>query len=86
MSQRAYARLIEQYGYPLYIYEEAAIAEQLSLMRETFPDFRIVYSLKTNPHAPLCRFMAEQGTGADAASSYEVDVAAAAGFPPEAIY
>ncbi|HML87632.1 MAG TPA: hypothetical protein PKA28_04215 [Methylomusa anaerophila] len=38
------------------------------------------YSLKTNPHPPICRFMSRAGLGADAASAGEVRKAVDAGF------
>jgi diaminopimelate decarboxylase len=86
MAHKTYSQLADEYGCPFYIYEEAAIAERLALLRDTFPDFGVLYSVKTNPHGPVCRFMAGQGIGADAASSYEVERALEAGFPMDAIY
>ena len=86
MPKESYSQLARQYGYPFYLYEEERIAEQLSLLRRTFPDFRVLYSIKTNPHPAVCAFLAEQGTGADAASSHEVQKALDAGFSPDAIY
>ena len=86
MPKESWSRLAEQYGYPFYLYEEESIADQLSLLRRTFPDFRVLYSIKTNPHPAVCAFLAETGTGADAASSYEVRKALGAGFPADEIY
>lgn len=86
MDAPSYQHLTEKYGYPLYVYEETRIAAQLALLRETFPGFLPLYSLKTNPHHAVCRFLAESGMGADAASSREVRKALAAGFSPERIF
>jgi len=79
------ADLGAEYGYPFYLYEEERIAAQLSRLREALPDFGILYSLKTNPHTAICRFMSGSGAGADAASGAEVQKALAAGFAPENI-
>ena len=81
-----YSALLDRYGSPLYLYREQVLAEQLSLLRKTFPDFSLLYSLKANPHPAISRFMAGCGIGIDAASSYEVKKALEAGVPPERIY
>jgi diaminopimelate decarboxylase len=86
MRTESYSELVRRYGYPFYLYEEESVAGQLALLRRTFPDFRVLYSIKTNPHPAVCAFLAEQGTGADAASSYEVRKALDAGFLPDRIY
>lgn len=80
-----HVELSAKYGYPFYIYEESAIRAQLERLRQTLPDFKILYSVKTNPHPAILRFMAENGVGADAASAGEVERAAAAGMPREQI-
>ena len=75
-------RLAEQYGVPYYLYDESVIAAQWRLLRESLPDFRILYSIKTNPHPDICRAMRNAGAGADAASAGEVQRALAVGFAP----
>jgi len=78
--------LLTKYGYPLYLYEETRVAAQLARLQASLPDFGVLYSVKTNPHPAICRFMSNNGTGADAASGAEVDHALAAGFPADKIY
>lgn len=80
------AELIATYGYPVYIYDEKRIAAQLDRLRENLPDFDVLYSVKTNPHPAICRFMNGNGAGADAASAAEVKHALATGFPAGKIY
>ncbi len=82
----SFSRLADEYGCPFYLYEETAIAAQLAVLRGTFPNFSVLYSVKTNPHPAVCRCLAANGLGADAASSYEVRRALAAGFAPERIF
>lgn len=86
MRQNMYSRLAERFGYPFYLYDETTVAAHLAVLRETFPDFRILYSVKTNPHPAVLRFMAENGVGADAASSYEVQAALDAGMTRDGIF
>ena len=75
-----------EHGYPFYLYKETRIAAQLDRLRQALPDFGILYSLKTNPHMAICRFMSRNGVGADAASGAEVQTSLAAGFAPENIF
>lgn len=78
--------LADQYGCPYYLYEEEIIARQLDLLRAALPDFQILYSVKTNPHPAIIRYLAAGGVGADAASSYEVERALAGGMAPGRIF
>ena len=73
-------------GAPFYIYDGKVISEQAAVLRRTFPDFRILFSVKANPFPPLLRKMASLGIGADAASPQEVALALEAGMPAEDIY
>ena len=80
------SRLAEQYGAPFFLYDESVIAAQWRLLSEALPDFDILYSIKTNPHLDICRFMRARGAGIDAASAGEVQKALAAGFAPRDIF
>ncbi len=74
--------LTAEYGYPLYVYEEKAMAAQLAALQAALPGFTLLYSVKTNPHPAVCAFMRRSGVGADAASAAEVDKAERAGMVP----
>lgn len=86
MQRDTYSDLAGIFGYPFYIYEENSIAARLTLLREIFPGFEVLYSVKTNPHPAILRFMAANGAGADAASANEVNAAFAAGFRQDMIF
>jgi diaminopimelate decarboxylase len=73
-------KLVACKGFPLYVYEEEVIAKQVATIKEALPDFEIFYSIKTNPNSQICRFMSQQGLGADAASAEEVHKAVYFGF------
>lgn len=60
--------LLEQHGFPLYIYDGEAISGQISLLKQIFQGFEILYSMKANSNADLCRFIITQDLGIDAAS------------------
>lgn len=69
-----------EHGAPFYMYDGKIISEQASILKETFPDFGILFSVKANPFPPVLQKMAALGIGADAASAREVDLALEAGM------
>lgn len=77
--------LAEQFGTPLYVYDAEVVRGQYRRLREHLPQFEIFYSLKANGSLALARILAAQGAGAEIASSGELVLAQAAGFPPEKI-
>ena len=74
------------HGTPFYLYDGRSISAQADILRNAFPDFTLLFSVKANPFPPVLKKMAALGIGADAASAKEVDLAAAAGIPAENIY
>ena len=71
---------------PFYIYDLDAVAERAERVRRAFPDFRLLYSLKANPHPAIVALMAARGAGADTASANETLLAAGRGIPAGMIY
>ncbi|WP_458407841.1 hypothetical protein [Anaerotignum sp.] len=69
-----------EHGAPFYIYDGKVISEQASILKNTFPGFGILFSIKANPFMPVLKKMASLGIGADAASAKEVDLAIDAGM------
>ncbi|WML34410.1 hypothetical protein [Clostridium sp. OS1-26] len=78
-------KLMTQYGESFYIYDESVISRQVKTLSENFPQFEFLYSVKTNPFAPIVNFVASKGFGADAASAEEVIIGQKAGIPYEKI-
>lgn len=72
--------IVEEYGFPLYLYEEDIILRQISILKEGLPCFDTFFSIKANPNINICRCMSREGIGADAASAGEVVKAGEAGF------
>lgn len=77
--------LMDEYNRSFYIYDEEIIERQIDTLLEKFPEFEFLYSVKTNPFAPVVNFVASKGFGADAASSEEVIIGERAGLPYEKI-
>ncbi len=75
-----------EYPAPFYIYDGKVISKQASILHETFPGFRFLFSVKANPFLPVLKKIASLGIGADAASAKEVALALKAGIPAVNIY
>lgn len=71
---------------PFYLYNGQILREQAALLRQTFPDFSVLFSVKANPFPPILQKIASLGIGADAASAGEVALALDAGISAENIY
>lgn len=78
--------LADQVGTPLYVYSSASMRARYAALRSALsPRFGIFYAVKANPHVAVCARFAELGAGAEVASGPELEIALAAGFPPERI-
>ncbi len=79
------SRIAERYGTPFYLYHGEMIVDRVRRVREAL-GVEVSYSVKANPNLGLCQLIArERQAGAEVASSGELVVARAAGFPPENI-
>lgn len=79
--------LAEEFGTPLYVYDEQIIRSQFRLLHGAFPDPRpdIHYAMKANSNPAILRILQEEGAWIDAVSAGEVRLARSAGFPAERI-
>jgi diaminopimelate decarboxylase len=72
--------LVGQYGTPVYLYSQAVMAASWQQLRHVFPEpFRILYSMKANPHPAILSFFLERGAGIEIASAGELHGARQAG-------
>jgi diaminopimelate decarboxylase len=76
------AKLVEQYGTPLYLYSGDLMRERAATLHAAFPEFEILYSLKSNPSPSVCRLLSELGFEAGVSSEREIDLAHASGYAP----
>ena len=83
--------LAEQYGTPLYLYDEARIRHNcrvyLDAVKEAFgSDAKVMYASKAASFKQLYRIVKEEGLGVDVVSCGEIYTAQLAGFPLENAY
>jgi diaminopimelate decarboxylase len=74
-------------GTPLYVYSASTIATRYQAIDEAFRSYphSLHYALKANSTLGIARLLRGLGSGADANSGGEIDVALRAGFIPEQI-
>jgi diaminopimelate decarboxylase len=74
-------------GTPLYVYSREAIAERYRAIDQAFGGYAhaIHYALKANSTLAIARLLSELGSGADANSIWEIELARKAGFEPPSI-
>ena len=71
---------------PCYLYEYDIMKAQVETLRQTFPQYDLLYSIKANPFPPVVRALAGLGLGADAASAPEVLLSRRCGMAKENIF
>ena len=71
---------------PCYLYEYDVMKAQLETLRQTFPQYDLLYSIKANPFPPVVRALAALGLGADAASAPEVLLSRKCGMAKKDIF
>ncbi|MGH9204682.1 MAG: diaminopimelate decarboxylase family protein, partial [Vicinamibacterales bacterium] len=74
-------------GTPCYVYSAAAIRDAYTRLETAFGEYphAIHYALKANSSLAIVRLLKELGSGIDANSMGEVDIALRCGFAPEQI-
>ena len=81
---RAITQLASRFGTPLYVYSQRLLQQAWNTLRATYPSsFRILYSMKANPHRDFLQFFLALGSGIEIASAGELRAAVAAGAAPE---
>lgn len=80
-------KLLEKYGSPLYVYNEAILRKSCRDMKNLVPaeGFTADYSIKANSNLHILKIVREEGLEADAMSPGEIHVLMEAGFRPDQI-
>ena len=82
--------LAEEFGTPLYIFDEQALRQKCAEFRNEFgkryPDTAIVYAGKAFVNRALAVILKEEGLGLDVVSGGELSIARSVDFPMEKIY
>ncbi len=82
--------LADEFGTPLYIFDEQALRQKCAEFRNEFgrryPDMAIVYAGKAFVNRALAVLLKEEGLGLDVVSGGELSIARSVDFPMEKIY
>jgi diaminopimelate decarboxylase len=80
--------LIEEYGSPLYVYNEGILREKCREMRNLlkYDKFSVSFYAKANSNFHILKIVREEGLNVDAMSPGEIYVQLEAGFKPEQIF
>ncbi|MER7395920.1 diaminopimelate decarboxylase [Streptomyces sp. NPDC000151] len=79
------AAAAERFGTPLYLLDEHDVRARCRTYAQAFPDADILYAAKAFLCRAMARWVAEEGLGLDVCSAGELELAVAAGVPPERI-
>jgi diaminopimelate decarboxylase len=84
------ADLAQQFGTPLYVFDEATLRSQCRGYTETlaaaYPDSLAIYACKAFINSALARILDQEGMGLDVVSGGELFVAHKSGFPMHKVY
>ena len=82
--------LAEQYGTPLYVYDEVGLRRQIRRftegLRERWPNSEVLFASKSFPAVGMYRLAQEEGLSVDVAGGGELQMALAAGVDPARIH
>ena len=75
-GQTSPAELVQEYGTPLYVYNEKILRERCREMKNLvkYPNFAVNYSAKANSNLHFLRIVREEGLVVDAMSLGEIAV------------
>lgn len=81
--------IVEEYGTPVYVYDELTLRSAMRQFREAFaavlPTSRVVYAGKAFLSVAIVKMLVEEGLGLDVVSGGELHVGLTAGMPAERI-
>ena len=81
--------LVEQYGSPLYVYDEESIRKSCQQYKEAFSAYKntsVLFASKAFMTQTMCAILQEEGLGLDVVSGGEIYTAFSACFPMERCY
>ena len=82
--------LVEQFGTPLHVMDEAGLRRQIRRfidgLRDRWPNSEVLYASKSLPAVGMYRVAQEEGLSVDVAGGGEIKLALAAGVSPERLH
>jgi diaminopimelate decarboxylase len=87
LSNTTLLEAADQFGTPLYVYDDARIRHQYGVLKQSFSRFdnRVFYACKALTNVNILRIIREEDGGVDCVSINEVKLALTAGFKPDQI-
>jgi len=88
IETKVFERAAEEFGTPVFIYDEKKIRSQINRLWISFRAYqpvKILYAIKANFNPYLLKILKEEGVGVDAVSPGEIAEVVKAGFSPENI-
>lgn len=87
MEQAQLLAIAEEFGTPVYVYDEAVIIQQYKRLKKAFgkQTVKLHYAMKALSNVNILQTLKKQGAGLDAVSIEEVYLGIRAGFSPEEI-
>ena len=87
ISTEVFERVGEEFGTPVFVYEEGKIRSQLRCLEESidYQPKRIFYAVKANFNPYILEILKEEGVGIDAVSPGEIALSLKVGFLPKDI-
>ncbi|MFJ9979455.1 diaminopimelate decarboxylase [Streptomyces cyaneofuscatus] len=77
------ADIADRFDTPAYVLDEDEVRTRCRTYRAAFPDADVLYAAKAFLSRAMVRWIEEEGLGLDVCSAGELELAHAAGFPPE---
>ncbi|MFF3095407.1 diaminopimelate decarboxylase [Streptomyces cyaneofuscatus] len=75
--------IADRFDTPAYVLDEDEVRTRCRTYRAAFPDTDVLYAAKAFLSRAMVRWIEEEGLGLDVCSAGELELAHAAGFPPE---
>ncbi len=87
MNREKLVEIAEQFGTPLYVYDELKICNQYKLLKSAFgkQEVTLHYAMKALSNSAILKLFKREGAGLDAVSIEEVQLGLRAGFEPNSI-
>lgn len=71
---------------PFYLYDLNVVKDKVKQIKESLPNFNLLYSIKANPHPSIVNLLNRLDVGFDVASANELRIALSEGSNPNNIY
>jgi diaminopimelate decarboxylase len=87
MENKMLLRIAEEFGTPVYVYDESIIQRQYRRLKNAFDgiEVKLHYALKALNNVNILRILKKEGSGLDAVSIQEIHLGLRAGYDPEEI-